>query len=99
MNGVGRLLAPAPGGSGSTGAPSPCCCSSRAHLLWRRGTETRLKPRLKRAPARLRGPAGPGRRWPLSLVFAGTGAWIYYNTNVLNEYRTRDDADALRRRI
>jgi hypothetical protein len=26
-----------------------------AHLLWRRGTETRLKPRLRRAPARLKG--------------------------------------------
>jgi ABC-2 type transport system permease protein len=63
-----------------------------AHLLWRRGTETRLKPRLKRAPARLRGTPGLIAGAAL-LVFAGTGAWIYYNTDVLNEYRTRDDND------
>ncbi|HEX8572733.1 MAG TPA: ABC transporter permease subunit [Allosphingosinicella sp.] len=63
-----------------------------AHLLWRRGTETRLKPRLKLAPARLKGSPGVVALAAL-LVFAGTGAWIYYNTDVLNEYRTRDDSD------
>jgi aminopeptidase N len=61
-----------------------------AHLLWRRGTETRLKPRLRRAPARLKGP--PGLIAAASLaVLAATGSWIFYNTNVLNEYRTSDE--------
>jgi len=63
-----------------------------AHLLWRRGTESRLKPRLKRAPARLRGGAGLIAAAAI-LVFAGTGFWIYRNTNILNEYRTRDEND------
>jgi ABC-2 type transport system permease protein len=63
-----------------------------AHLLWRRGTETRLKPRLKRVPGGLR--SGPGAIALVSLiVFVSTGIWIFYNTNVLNEYRTRDQAD------
>jgi ABC-2 type transport system permease protein len=58
------------------------------YALWRRGTETRLRPRLARLPRRLRGVAG----WIAALglaTWAGSGAYIYYNTNVLNEYRTR----------
>ena len=47
-----QLLDRRPGGSGSTGARSPSSCWCVAHLLWRRGTETRLKPRLQRAAAR-----------------------------------------------
>jgi aminopeptidase N len=66
-----------------------------AHLLWRRGTETRLKPRLQRAPARLKGT--PGLIAGLAvIVLVGTGAWIFYNTNVLNEYRTRDEGELFR---
>jgi aminopeptidase N len=63
-----------------------------SHLLWRRGTETRLKPRLKRMPRRLAGAPGIVAGAAL-LVFAATGAWIFYNTNVLNDYRTRSAAD------
>jgi ABC-2 type transport system permease protein len=63
-----------------------------AHLLWRRGTETRLVPRLRRMPARLWG--APGLIAALALlVMAPTGIWIFYNTNVLNDYRTRDEGD------
>ncbi|MGZ8347956.1 MAG: ABC transporter permease, partial [Allosphingosinicella sp.] len=60
-----------------------------AHLLWRRGTETRLKPRLRRIPARLRGTPGliAGAALAVAIV---TGGWIFYNTNILNEYRTQD---------
>jgi ABC-2 type transport system permease protein len=61
-----------------------------SHLLWRRGTETRLKPRLRRAPARLMGTPGLVALAAL-LVFAATGAWGYYNTEVLNTYRTTKD--------
>jgi hypothetical protein len=64
-----------------------------AHLLWRRGTETRLMPRLRRVPARLTGPAGAILAVAL-VVFAVTGGWLYYNMNVLNVYRTQDDQDA-----
>lgn len=61
-----------------------------AHLLWRRGTENRLKPRLRRAPARLRG--APGAIAAVAaIVLVATGIWIFYNTNILNEYRTRDE--------
>jgi ABC-2 type transport system permease protein len=63
-----------------------------AHLLWRRGTETRFKPRLRRAPARLKGM--PGVLAGTAVVtMALTGGWIFYNTNILNEYRTSDDND------
>jgi aminopeptidase N len=55
--------------------------------LWRRGTETRLAPRLRRLPRRLKGPAGALAAAALT-VFVGTGVWIYINTNVWNEYRT-----------
>lgn len=65
-----------------------------SHLLWRRGTETQLKARLQRAPARLRGVPGlliAGA----ALVFVGTGGFLYWNMNVLNEYRTRDGMRAM----
>ncbi|MCR5875191.1 ABC transporter permease subunit [Phenylobacterium sp. J426] len=55
--------------------------------LWRRGTETRLLPRLKRLPRRLAGPAGVVGAVAIA-AFAGLGGWIFLNTNVWNEYRT-----------
>lgn len=60
-----------------------------SHLLWRRGTEVRLKPRLALARRRLNGASG----WVAAaaiLMFAGIGAYAYYNTNVLNAYRTKE---------
>jgi ABC-type transport system involved in multi-copper enzyme maturation permease subunit len=64
-----------------------------AHLLWRRGTEIRLKPRLALARRRLAGTPGLVAVAAL-LTFGGTGAYAYYNTNVLNEYRTKDGNEA-----
>ena len=58
-----------------------------AHALWRRGTETRLLPRLKRLPRRLAGPAGV-IAGVAAFAFVALGAWIYTNTHVRNEYRT-----------
>ncbi len=61
-----------------------------AHLLWRRGNDVSLKPRLVRLPARLRGV-------PLLLVLLGasgaaaSGAYVWYNTNILNDYRNFDE--------
>ena len=65
-----------------------------AQLLWRRGAETRLRARLARAGTRLRGPAGVVAALAL-LTVIGVGGWIYYNTNVLNEYRTRPGTEDL----
>jgi aminopeptidase N len=55
--------------------------------LWRRGTETRMLPRLKRLPRRLLSPAGAIGALAL-VAWIGLGAFIYDNTNVQNEYRT-----------
>lgn len=60
--------------------------------LWRRGAETRLRPRLRRLPRRLAGPAGVIGALALA-AFIGTGVWIYTNTNVWNDYRTSDDQE------
>ena len=64
-----------------------------AYGLWRRGTETRLWPRLKRLPHRLKGPAGLIGGAALA-AFVGLGVFIYMNTNVWNEYRTQAQQEA-----
>ena len=56
------------------------------HALWRRGTETRLLPRLRRLPRRLAGPAGLVGGAALA-VFAATGVWAWTNTHRWNDYR------------
>lgn len=56
-----------------------------ALLFWPRGTSLGLRDRLRQARARLRGPALATLAASL-LVFAGLGGWIFYNTNVLNDY-------------
>ena len=65
-----------------------------AHLLWRRGTDIRLTAGLRRLPARLQSPSGAFLAVAL-LVAVGSGSFIYYNMNVLNEYRTSDDGEKL----
>jgi hypothetical protein len=56
-----------------------------AVLLWRRGTTTRLASRLALAVSGLRGAPG-GVLAVAAAVWIGSGAFIYYNTNVLNDY-------------
>ena len=60
--------------------------------LWRRGTDVPLITRLRRLRNQLAGPAALVLALAL-LVMAGLGAYIYYNTNVLNHYRTTLDID------
>src|SRR6185437_8254128 len=57
------------------------------YALWRRGTESRLRPRLRQLPRRLTGAAGAVLGLGIA-VFVATGAWAFYNTHVLNPYRT-----------
>jgi ABC-2 type transport system permease protein len=66
-----------------------------AHLLWVRGTEARLRERLRLARAR----AGRSTFAALGLSlggFAAVGAFIFYNTNVENPYRTTDQIERRR---
>jgi ABC-type transport system involved in multi-copper enzyme maturation permease subunit len=63
-----------------------------AHLLWRRGTETRFAPRLRFAMARVRGGAGLVALGAFA-VMAATGLWLYGQTNGLNAYESSLDAD------
>lgn len=64
-----------------------------AHALRRRGAEATLRQRLAQLPRRLKG--WPGA-WALlaGTAWAGLGGWIFYNTNVLNEYVTRPEREA-----
>ena len=64
-----------------------------AHLLWRRGTETRLRVRLAQVPRRLLG--APGAVLAGALVAtAASGAYLYHDMDVINPYRTTQDGDA-----
>ena len=60
------------------------------YALWRRGKETRLTPRLRRLPSRLKGPAGA--LFTVGVVAAvGLGGFIFVNTNLWNVYHTSQD--------
>jgi ABC-type transport system involved in multi-copper enzyme maturation permease subunit len=56
-------------------------------LLWTRGTEKSLKQRWQEAMSKANRPS-----WMVIIVglvvFIGSGAFIYYNTNVLNKFQT-----------
>jgi len=66
-----------------------------AYGLWRRGTEARIAPRLRRLPTRLKGPAGVLAGAAL-VVFVATGVWIYVNADVWNPYRNHLEGERLR---
>ena len=62
------------------------------HALWSRGASVALRPRLRQMRAHLRGRpvkilAGA------TAVWIASGAWIFYNTNVLNPYLTEPELD------
>lgn len=65
-----------------------------AALLWPRGTDQRIKLRLRRARATL----DRGGRLALLAVggaFAATGGYIFYNTDVLNRFVPSDEGERL----
>ncbi len=64
------------------------------HLLWVRGTDGGFRQRLAIARQRF-GKAAAATLALFVIAFAGTGCYIYYNTNVLNPYRTAKDREKL----
>ena len=64
-----------------------------AHMLWRRGADGALLPRLRQLPRRLASPSGAILACALA-VAALSGGWIFYQMNVVDEYRTQDDIEA-----
>jgi hypothetical protein len=62
--------------------------------LWRRGAEAPFAPRFAKLRRRMAGPAGI-LTGLLLVAMAGFGSYIFYNTNVLNIYRTQIDRDDL----
>jgi ABC-type transport system involved in multi-copper enzyme maturation permease subunit len=65
-----------------------------AFAIWPRGTEARYRPRLARLYSRLKGTAGTFGALALAVALT-SGAWIFYNTTILNTYRTNDQAEKL----
>ena len=62
------------------------------HALWRRGATTELRPRLRHFREHLRGRAQAVLCGAV-LAWVGSGAWIFYNTDVLNHYTTQPERD------
>ena len=63
-----------------------------AHLLWRRGADGALKPRLQRLPSRLASPSGVVLGSAL-VVAAATGAFLFWQMNIVNEYTNQDQRE------
>lgn len=68
-----------------------------AVLFWVRGTAADRRTRLRAARARLRRPAVAAIA-VAALGFVGTGAWIFYNTNLVNSYIPGDESKDRRAR-
>jgi len=62
------------------------------HLLWLRGTDSAVRMRLRIAAGRF-GAAAKVALASLLVAFVSTGSYIYYNTNILNHYRTSDEVE------
>jgi ABC-2 type transport system permease protein len=60
-----------------------------AGAFWVRGTSPRWKQRWRHAMRSLRGPQS-ALLGTLAIAFAAVGVWIFYNTNVINEYLPND---------
>jgi ABC-2 type transport system permease protein len=90
MNGYGHFLAPTAWFNAYWGAAAVILLVV-SHLLWVRGKDTAWRMRLRLARRRV----GTGEAATLVVAvvaFIVLGGWIFYNTNVLNEYVSRDTA-------
>ena len=65
-----------------------------SNLFWNRGQEMSFGVRCRLARQRLQGPVAILGTLAL-LLFAGVGGFIFYNTNILNEYRTSRQEEEL----
>ena len=92
MNGYGHFVARAGAGSTSTGRFAAALLVVVAHLLWVRGTRGGLA---HAAAAGARGASAARCALAAAVArcgFVAVGGWIFYNTNVLNEYVPDDVA-------
>ena len=62
------------------------------NLLWVRSSEGSLRTRLQLAAQRLSGPSRTGFA-VCCVLFIGVGSYIFYNTSILNSYRTTWQVD------
>ena len=69
-----------------------------AYLLWPRGAERPLRLRLSEARRRLSRPVQAAFLF-LILAFGCAGAFVYYNTNVLNDYKYYTKKERRRRKF
>ncbi|HUK26170.1 MAG TPA: M1 family aminopeptidase [Terriglobales bacterium] len=63
-------------------------------LLWPRGRDRRWSSRLRNARLRFHRPLRALAAFGM-IAFLSIGAWIYYNTEIVNKLRSEDDQDAL----
>ena len=71
-----------------------CLLLTFVHLFWPRGIEDSWSNRIKTAKLRFGGPARAAT-FGFASAFLLVGSFIYYNTNVINIYRSSDDVQAL----
>ncbi|MFT6028194.1 MAG: ABC-2 type transport system permease protein, partial [Bacteroidia bacterium] len=69
-------------------------CIIVASAMWTRGTSSSIIERAKHANLKLNN-ATKGLTAVLVLVFIGVGGFVYYNTQVLNPYKTPDQLELL----
>ena len=96
MNGYGHFLGPVRWFQLYWAAASVLLLVA-AQLFWVRGSDSGLKVRARIARARWSG-ASLATAAVAGVVFVATGAWIFYNTNVLNPYRDEFAQEELRAR-
>jgi ABC-type transport system involved in multi-copper enzyme maturation permease subunit len=89
MNGYGQFLAPSLIFRAYWGALAAALLVVAA-AFWPRGTGASFGERARRAFAQLRTGKPRYALAALLAVFVALGAWIFYNTNVLNTYRSED---------
>lgn len=89
MNGYGHFLGPKLWFQGYWGLFLAILLMLSA-AMWVRGTSGGFRERLRVARARLRGPLGVATVLA-TLAFSATGGWLYWNTNVRNDFLSPDD--------